>query len=710
MARRSAVLPSCVELLHLYVLGSFAIAWPLFDLLSKHAAFLVAHRVTPADIVLLLLLLLAGVPSIMALVELVAGFVDGRVRQAIHLVFVALLIACTASWMLSKLRGIQGVWLVAAALLLGMIGATAYQFLRTARNFVAAISPAIIIFPAIFLTSGSVRKLAFKHVDSKAVMRPVDANAPVVMVVFDEFSLISLLDDDLQIDPIRYPNFAALAHDATWFRRASTVHGFTEQAVPAIVTGNYQYGDLLPTSIDHPYSLFTLLGGSYDLRAFEAFTQLCPRGQFDRLKSETWSRRMRSMLVDLSIVYLNVLLPEDIASGVPRVTQTWRDFAGPTNRQMVADAQRVMGVQDQRFREFLAAIQPVKPNDKPPLYFAHIYLPHVPWTYYPSGKTYLPANMFHLPGCDLRTEQWNDNPWMVTHGWQRHLLQVGFVDRLMGELTERLKQVGIYDDSLIVITADHGVSFWPGQSRRNAAATEHPEDILFVPLLLKSPHQQKARIVDRAVQTVDILPTMADILGIDLPWPVDGRNAMDESLPPLKSLKFVNRKRQSLSFDVSLSPDGETLKRKVKLFGCRNNEGLWQCGPHAELVGRRIEDLEMDAPSDVELRLAKSLIDWRGAAFEIVPGLLAGQFTSPSNGAIDLAISVGGVVQATAPTWTGSRRGQRFMVALLPETAFKPGENPIQIFAVTGSGEHPHIGRLNVTPDSLFVPHVTTAP
>ena len=47
-------------------------------------------------------------------------------------------------------------------------------------------------------------------------------------------------------------------------------------------------------------------------------------------------------------------------------------------------------------------------------------------------------------------------------GRQRHLLQLAYVDSLIGDLVQELKAQGIYDDALVVLTADHGISFEPG--------------------------------------------------------------------------------------------------------------------------------------------------------------------------------------------------------------------------------------------------------
>lgn len=65
---------------------------------------------------------------------------------------------------------------------------------------------------------------------------PLDSTPPIVLVVFDEFPVHSLLDADGRIDQVRFPHFAALAREASWFRETTTVSSQTVWAVPAIVS------------------------------------------------------------------------------------------------------------------------------------------------------------------------------------------------------------------------------------------------------------------------------------------------------------------------------------------------------------------------------------------------------------------------------------------------------------------------------------------
>ena len=58
-----------------------------------------------------------------------------------------------------------------------------------------------------------------------------------ILVVLDEFPGDVLLGADGRIDSGRYPNFAALADDSTWFKNAYTAYDSTTKAVPLILDG-----------------------------------------------------------------------------------------------------------------------------------------------------------------------------------------------------------------------------------------------------------------------------------------------------------------------------------------------------------------------------------------------------------------------------------------------------------------------------------------
>ena len=101
--------------------------------------------------------------------------------------------------------------------------------------------------------------------------------------------------------------------------------------------------------------------------------------------------------------------------------------------------------------------------------------------------------------------------------YQRHLLQVQYVDGLVGHLLTRLEQVGILDEAIVVVTADHGVSF-RGDTPRRAIGDKNAYEVGLVPLFIKAPHQSSGVVDTTPSRAIDVLPTVAAFLGIELPW------------------------------------------------------------------------------------------------------------------------------------------------------------------------------------------------
>jgi hypothetical protein len=137
---------------------------------------------------------------------------------------------------LTKHDTLDGLAALVTAGLLGAASAFLYLRAKAVRTFLTFLVAAPVVFLTLFLVDSPVSKLVFpEQAEAKTVA--VDSRTPVVVVVFDEFPTISLMDRGQHVDAARFPNFAALARDATWFRSATTVHPHTEQAVPAILTG-----------------------------------------------------------------------------------------------------------------------------------------------------------------------------------------------------------------------------------------------------------------------------------------------------------------------------------------------------------------------------------------------------------------------------------------------------------------------------------------
>ncbi len=660
--------------LHLAVLSAFALAQPLFDVLERSPEFFAVRGSARVDVIVFGVGLTIVPPGALLLLELGAGLMRKRLAEGLHLLFVAGLSGVLVLQAVKRAGDLPPALLIAFSALLGACAAALYQKAGAARTVLTVLAPAPLLFLGLFLARSPIGSLDYAgpaHAGSFA-----GARTPIVMVIFDELPVTSLMDGSGAIDAARYPTFAALARDSTWYRNTLTVHGFTPYAVPAILTGDYPSERKLPLVSDQPQNLFTLLGRRYSFDVFEGVTRLCPKELCGQAQPG-FGGRMRSLVSDLGLVSLHVLLPKRLAAGLPSVTQTWVNFGGRGGRPAIGDLVGAQLSNDQRVR-FESFVRSIAPRKRPTLYFIHVLLPHVPWHYLPSGKEY--ANDA-LPG--LSDERWSDERWLVEQGFQRHLLQVEYVDRLLGELLARLRATGLYDRSLVVVTADHGVSFRTDDSRRGPTKT-NLQDIAFVPLFVKAPGRSEAKVIDAPISTIDILPTMAALLGARLPGPVDGRPEVAPGAGRRTAVVLDWRFKQLVVDTAALEARRDaTLARQVELFGSgAGGPGLYGLGPHRELVGRSLAGLAVRQSSKW-----KATLDQRDELHSFDPGavyvpvLLTGRLEGPPPGTA-LAIAVNGRVEAVASSF---RYGAevRFS-ALVPESAVRAGANSVEVYAVSG--------------------------
>ena len=95
---------------------------------------------------------------------------------------------------------------------------------------------------------------------------------------------------------------------------------------------------------------------------------------------------------------------------------------------------------------------------------------------------------------------------------------VRYNDEQFGALVEHLRSEGLYEESLVVVLADHGESLGDRRTVTGRPVVGHNylvhEELVHVPLLIKYPDGKYAGCVDdRLAQVLDVLPTVGDVLG-----------------------------------------------------------------------------------------------------------------------------------------------------------------------------------------------------
>jgi hypothetical protein len=713
-----------VAFLHLAVLWGFAVAQPLFELLGGNAEFFATRGSEGVELVVFGLLLVAAPPAALLAAEMLAGLALPPLRRTFHLAFVGGLVAVLALQVLKRLGDPGAAVSLAAAVVAGAGAALAYARLRGLRSFLTALAPAPLVFLALFLAAGPVARLVFAD-EGGARSAGVAARAPVVLIVFDELPLISLLDARGRIDERRYPNFAALARTSTWFRNATGVHDRTSKAVPAVLSGDRPRPGALPIAADHPRSIFTLLGGSYRMNVHEEATSVCPDDLCRQADREGGlGHRARSLGSDLAVVLGHVVLPQDLSARLPSVSEGWENFAGEGAAEEASgggragDAPRGEGEQggkgvdelargltqglrggrEARFDRFVASL--AAGAEERTLSFEHAFFPHAPFDHLPSGRRYLRDHEESIDGLvpPSGTDPLRDR-FAASQAYARHLLQVGYADRLLGRALARLREREGLDRALVVVAADHGATFGVGRDRR-AVTRDAFADVAAVPLFVKAPGQREGEVRDAYAQTTDILPTVADVLDVRPPWPTAGRSAFDPALAGRRRVTMwqgaerrarISRGANDRAITVSTEElerqQRAALARKLAIFG----PGLdpFALGPNSELRGRRVADLEvarngragvraeLDAPD--ELRAV-------GPRSGFVPAQLTGRVRSAAPRKRPVAIAVNGRIAAVAETFFMGGDGVERLSVLIPEAAFRPGRNDVEVFEVEGAG------------------------
>lgn len=97
---------------------------------------------------------------------------------------------------------------------------------------------------------------------------------------------------------------------------------------------------------------------------------------------------------------------------------------------------------------------------------------------------------------------------------------IRYADEQIGELIAYLKRAGRFDNTLIIVTSDHGDTVM--ESDHYGHAHDVCELEVRIPLVLKYPHQTEPRVVQTYVSQVDMLPTILDVADAEVPVDIDG--------------------------------------------------------------------------------------------------------------------------------------------------------------------------------------------
>jgi Sulfatase len=475
----------------------------MFSLVTHSPEFFSARKTPGAAVVIFALALTLGLPLAALLAEAGAERARAGWGRWLHDAMRLVLVAAIALGVLNELDleatratgvAIPGWLLIAVAAAGGVGGLALLRRSAVSRSFVRILAVAAPAALGLFL--------AAVPMGSSAAPRPSEARhpAPIVMVVMDELSTTSLLGPGGRIDRRRLPNFARLAREGTFYPNATTVADQTTSAVPSLLSGRHGPRHIrAPERSNWSRNLFTLLSPQYRIDAREPITRLCPPAACPG-EARSTADALGSLVSESSHLAVLSVAPKDMAPRSPLI-------GGSDVRDPGRDV-----------KEFLAR---VRPERGPTLDFLHVMAPHRPWGRLPSGRAYPVAGDEGVPQSVRETLRLTGDRRVALDLWRAHLLQVGYADRLLGRVMAHLRRTGLYDRSLLVVAADHGVSFRPGEPLRDVTA-KNVGNIAPVPLFIKRPGGRARGTDHSAAETIDVLPTILDVIGARAPGDLDG--------------------------------------------------------------------------------------------------------------------------------------------------------------------------------------------
>ncbi len=312
------------------------------------------------------------------------------------------------------------------------------------------------------------------------------------------------------------PRIDAMAKQSVVFDRAIAQATWTKPSVASLFTGKFVHGHGVIRSrdalgADLPTLATVLNGAGYRTAGFSGNPWITPEFRFSRGFEEFEAGR--AMGPQLTNLYRTVRrverLLKRLGAGLP-LSKTIFRWAGRTN---MGNAERDHVLTTSVLEWFEDVDQ-----ERPFFLYVHLIGPHDPYDPpqdFADAFARSDAAARHLPPARVqsvfeRAEALGETD--LERLVDQYDAAIAYSDSLVGRIIDRMERLALLNDTIVVLTSDHGEEFYEHGNWRHG--NQLYDEVVRVPMIVRFPDRRSGRRMDPAM-SVDLLPTLIGVLDLD---------------------------------------------------------------------------------------------------------------------------------------------------------------------------------------------------
>jgi hypothetical protein len=325
---------------------------------------------------------------------------------------------------------------------------------------------------------------------------------PLYLLIFDGVSLDSLLEQE-QINEKLFPTFSQISKEWTWYRKAITNATSTIPARSMIYSGSYYVNASFFTA-EAKENIFEKLNDKKRIHLYD---------ESENSHRLPGFRNSIDINKSLIVAYFDISIPSPLRKYVDMLPlRRWRfDWRGDVPLEYSDRSHLYYGMKyKHNFNRFLKESTSGKESEND-IYVLWSLVSHFPYIFDKDGTVLNEkCNTFEVGMDEDAIQKTNQN--------YNKALQ--YADSLLAIFINTLKDKGLYDDSIVIVISDHGMS-------KTGSNYDVNDDVVRIPFFVKIPGIAKG-INDRDAELIDVAPTIYDIIGTLLPGEHDGQSILKQ--------------------------------------------------------------------------------------------------------------------------------------------------------------------------------------